>query len=311
MKILVYSPSGPEALRDALSERGVDEEIEVAHSIDEAKEKIGSADVLFAFRFPAELKPFARKLFWVQCLGAGVDGILEGGGLPEGVRLTRTIGPFGPEIAEYVFAEILYRERKVAVMREMQARREWRHLSTGTLRGKRMGIAGVGAIGGEIAGKALAFDMKVTGLTRSGRPLAGLEVVYTNDDWPEFVRDLDYLVLVLPHTADTHHLVGGSVFADMKETSVLVNVGRGPVVDEEALIEGLRRGRPGAAILDVFEEEPLPSTSPLWSMENVVVTSHLSGPTHAPDAADMFAKNLAHLRAGEPMEGEVPWGRGY
>lgn len=311
MKILVYSPQKPETLVDALRERGVDEEIEMARSLEEAAGKIATADVLFAFRFPAELKPLAKRLSWVQCLGAGVDGILEGGPLPEGVRLTRTIGPFGPEISEYVFAEILYRERRLSTMREMQSRREWRHIPTGTLRGKRIGIAGVGAIGGEIVRKALAFDMRVTGLRRSGGPVPGLEAVYTGDDWALFVADLDYLVLVLPHTGETHHLVGRDVLAAMKEASVLVNVGRGPVVDERALIEALQKGRPGAAILDVFEEEPLPASSPLWSMDNVVVTSHLSGPTHALDAADMFAKNLAHLKAGEPMEGEVPWGRGY
>lgn len=316
MNILLYTPSRTEpgraaALKDAIVALGVGDPIDTAASPAELEEKIPAAEALLCFRLPAASRPLAAKLRWIQCLGAGVDGILAGGGLPDGVRLTRVIGPFGPVMSEYVFAELLYREKTIARLRDQQAQKVWDPFDAGTLRQKKIGLAGLGAIGTEVARKALAFDMEVTGLSRTGAPVPGVSRVFTNDAWEDFVKDLDYLVLILPHTPHTHHLVGTRVLAAMKEGAVLVNVGRGAVVDETALVAALRSGKLGGAILDVFEKEPLPPESPLWTLPNVVVTPHLSGPTTIDDAARAFAKNLAHLNAGEPLEAEVDLSRGY
>jgi len=268
------------------------------------------ADILFSWRFPRELYAKAPRLRWVQCMGAGVEDIVAAE-LPRGVLVTRIVDQFGGMIAEYVFAELLARARRSDVLGAQQRERRWQHLVAGTLAGSCMGVAGLGSVGKEIVRKARAFDMRVYGMSRPDGALDLVDRAFEAGAWTDFVRDLDVLVLTLPLTAETEGSVGREVFRAMRPTATVVNVGRGKVVREAELIAALEAGEIGGAVLDVFEREPLPQESPLWSMPGVTVTPHVAGPSLDEDVARFFHENLERYLAARPLVGVVDRRQGY
>jgi len=310
LNILIYGRNA-ERYQDALRARGITDPVFAASDPDTARTYAAEADVLLSWRFPADLYREARRLRWVQCMGAGVEDIMAAQGLPEGVVVTRIVDQFGPMLAEYVFAELLARVRRIDRVRALQAQRRWEHFIAGTLQGQTIGVAGLGSIGAEIVRKARAFDMRVYGLSRTGTAGGLVDRHFGPVHWPQFVADLDVLVLTLPLTAQTRGVVNGEVLASMKPGSVLVNVGRGGLCPEAELIAALRAGRPGGAILDVFEVEPLPEASPLWEEPGVTVTPHVSGPSLTDEVTDFFVDNLRRLRGGEALQGVVDREAGY
>jgi glyoxylate/hydroxypyruvate reductase A len=311
LRILVYARSEPERIAQALTERGVLDPIVVASDAEGARRYIADVDVVFAWRLPPELYALGRRLRWVQGMGAGVEDIVAAEGLSPGVVVTRIVDQFGASIGEYVFGELLARVRRLDEARTLQRERRWHHFVADTLAGRLIGVAGLGSIGREIVRKARAFDMRVYGLSRTGRYAALVDRHFGPDAWPAFVRELDVLVLTLPLTPETRAVVGPEVLAAMRPESVLVNVGRGALVPEAALIDALGAGRPGGAILDVFEREPLDPESPLWTLAGVTVTPHVSGPSRTQDIAAFFAANLARFKRGETLVGIVDREAGY
>lgn len=309
LSILVYARD-PEPIAEAIRRRGVEAVVRTAHDADSARARIPEADVLFSWRLPPELYMLGRRLRWVQSMGAGVEDIMAAP-VPDGVHVTRIVDQFGVSIAEYVFAELLSRVRRLDDTRAWQRERKWHHFVAQSLAGRTVGVAGLGSTGREVVRKARAFDMKVTGLSRTGQHGGLVDRHFAPDAWLDFVRDLDVLVLTLPLTADTRSAVGADVLRAMRPESVLVNVGRGALVPEAALVEALRAGRPGGAILDVFEREPLPADSPLWSLPGVTVTPHVSGPSRMDDVAEFFVDNLGRLARGETLRGLVDRQVGY
>ena len=308
--ILVYARD-PEPIAEALRRRGVQDPIATAANAETARKRIPDAEVLFSWRLPPDLYALGRRLRWVQSMGAGVEDIVAASAMPEGVVITRIVDQFGVSISEYVMGELLSRVRRMDEVRAMQRDRRWGHFVAGSLEGRTVGVAGLGSIGREVVRKARAFDMRVYGLSRTGTSAGLVDRHFGPDAWEAFVRDLDVLVLTLPLTPETAGAVGPKVLAAMRPESVLVNVGRGALVPEAALIDALRRGRPGGAILDVFEREPLPSDSPLWDMQGVTVTPHVSGPSRTEDVTDFFVANFERLRRGEPLVGVVDRQAGY
>lgn len=309
--MLVYDRHDAEGYAQALRQLGVSARLAVASDPEAARALIPEADILLAWRFPPELYALARRLRWVQCTGAGVEDILAAPALAPEVLVTRVVDQFGPSIAEYVFAELLARVRRLDETRALQRARLWRPFVAERLAGRRMGVAGLGSIGREVVRKARAFDMAVDGLSRTGAHAHLVDRHYAPDAWQEFVAELDVLVLTLPLTPATRGVVDAHVLGAMRPGSLLVNVGRGALVREEDLVRALHAGRPGGAILDVFEREPLDPGSPLWEMPGVTVTPHVSGPSRTREVAAFFAENLARYGSGQPLLGLVDRKAGY
>jgi len=309
-QVLVYSRH-PEAPAELL--RRIDPSVRVvaAATREEAEPHLDNTQILFAWRFPPDLYGRMPQLKWVQSMGAGVEDILAAPGLSPDVAVTRIVDQFGGLIAEYVLSEVLALVKAHQRLRRQQAERRWEPFTVESLQGRTMGVAGLGSVGGAIVQRARAFDMRIFGLSRTKRPVRGVERQFGPDDWLHFVAELDYLVLALPLTPATHRVVDIRVLERMTPSAVLVNVGRGRLVDEAALIHQISSGRLGGAVLDVFEKEPLPPESPLWTLPGVIVTPHVSGPSLDEHVTTFFAENLRRHVAGEMLMGLVDRAAGY
>lgn len=244
-------------------------------------------------------------------MGAGVDDLVGNREMPEHIVCTRIVDQFGGPISEYVFAYLLYLSKDLKRIDTAQREQRWDPFVTTCLANKLIGIAGLGSIGQELVRKARAFDMTVYGLSHGTHNLNLVDRHFRPSQWQEFVRDLDILVLALPLTQATREIVDESVLTAMKAGAWLVNIGRGALISDPSLLDVLHRHHLGAAVLDVFTTEPLPATSEFWTMDNVHVTPHLSGPSLSTKVSEFFLANLRRYVAGEPMIGVVNRQTGY
>jgi phosphoglycerate dehydrogenase-like enzyme len=252
----------------------------------------------------------ATVLRWVQSTFAGVEELLRPGARSDYV-LTGVKGVFGPFMSEYVMGYILALERHFFAAYRNQQNRNWRRLPYNSLRGRLIGICGLGSIGRHLARTAEHFGLRVWGFKRTAKTVLEAERVFTGSEFDEFLSQPDYIVNTLPSTPATMHLFGEPAFRAMKKTAVLINIGRGDAVVEEALIRALQQGLIGGAVLDVFEQEPLPEDSPLWTLSNVVITPHNSGFSFPGDIVALFAENYRRFSTGDPLLYRVDFERGY
>lgn len=264
---------------------------------------IGSADILVTFgpMMADHVLAKAANLKWIQALGTGIDGIVDQPSLRRDVLVTNMHGFHGAPVSEAAIMSMLALSRDLPRALRSQRERKWVRFPATLLRGKTIGIFGVGAIAEELAPRCKAMGMTVVGITAAKRTVAGFDRMFARDQLVAAVRDLDYLVLLTPYTPETRHIVSAAVFAAMKPACFLVNLARGGVVDEAALIEALREKRIAGAALDVFAQEPLPEDHPFWSMDNVIITTHQGGffdeyPAHA---LPVVEENLRKFLAGE------------
>lgn len=279
---------------------------------DEVERSIDVADIVYCVpSFPAHLLKRGKKIRWIQLLAAGVDRLVPAVRELEGVLLTRSDVTYGDRIAEYVLARCLADAQRLRELDMKQRDAVWEPVTVHWLKGQTMGIAGVGSIGRVIADRARGMHMHVVGYAYTSREVAGFDHVYPGDQLPAFLSELDVLVLALPLTSATKGLISGDEFEIMKPSVLLVNVARGAIVDEAALIAALSEGRIRAAALDVFETEPLPKTSPLWQMRNVTVSAHFSGSDVPEELAEFFLDNLGRFIRGDTLQGTVDLTRGY
>jgi phosphoglycerate dehydrogenase-like enzyme len=202
--------------------------------------------------------------------------------------------------------------QRVPAYLDAQRRRRWMpDILPKRLGGTTMAIVGLGDIGREIARTARAVGMRVIGVSRSGRKLPEAHRVYRVSALARVLGEADWVVVVVPLTADTQGLIGEAELAAMRASAWLINVARGAVVDETALVAALRTRRIAGAVLDVFATEPLPADHPLWNLDNVVVTPHISGPSIPEEIAPVFGDNLRRFLAGRPLQNIVDRRRGY
>jgi phosphoglycerate dehydrogenase-like enzyme len=245
-------------------------------------------------------------LKWLQSASAGVDNPVFGQLVSRGVRLTTSHGQ-AVGMADYVVAGVLDHFQRGPERREAQAAHEWRRIATRELLDTRWLIIGFGAVGQAVATRAKAFGAQVIGVRRNqdADPLA--DRIVSPDSLADELADADVVVLACPLTPATRHMADSGFFADMKDDAVLVNVGRGGLVDETALLAGLDAGRPARAVLDVFETEPLPPNSPFWSHPRVSLTAHCSGVGVGQNDRnrDLFLDNLDRYLSGKPLRNEV------
>lgn len=290
------------------------------------------AEVIYGLAaFPPEQQSPALR--WIQLHSAGVEHLLDTAVWQRDLTITTASGIHAPNIAQYVFAQLLAWANRTPDWLRHQARAEWpknrwQKFSPTELRGQTLGILGYGSLGREIARLARAFGMAVLVTKGNARHIEDEGYVLPNTGDPEgrlpdriyppeatrsMLAECDFVVVTLPLTTKTHHLLDEEMFKAMKPASFLVNVGRGSIIYEEHLVKALKKGWIAGAGLDVFETEPLPQKSPLWTMENVILTPHISGftPHYDDRAVDLFAENLRRYRTGEPLLNVVDRDRGY
>jgi phosphoglycerate dehydrogenase-like enzyme len=293
----------------------------------------GGCDVLLAFRLPEDPLGCAPELKWIQLLSAGADRMLAGPLRNASIPVTTSSGIHATPIAEYIIGSILAYSHRFHVAIRAQLRRQWMRqaefmATVDEVRGKTIGIVGYGSIGRETARIAQALGVRVLALKRHpesrsdpgwcppglGDPEGRIPERFFGPDRREaMLAESDYVAVTLPLTDETHRFIGARELAAMKPEAYVVNVGRGGLIDQGALIEALRDRRIGGAGLDVFEREPLETQSPLWELENVILTPHISGANrgYMDKACELFSENLRRFRAGLPLLNKIDPELGY
>lgn len=287
----------------------------VTPSRDEQETCLADAQVVFG-SVPLDQLERARSIRWIHITSAGADRFVRSAIVRErGITLTNSSGCFGVPIAEHVFALMLGLTRRLTLAVRNQSRGEWvRPGPLGELLGNTVGILGLGDIGTEVARRANAFGMRVVAMRRrQGSRPPFVEALYGPEGTDEVVRASDFLVLCLPGTDATREILSRERIESMKPGSYVINIGRGSLIDEPALVAALRSGHLAGAGLDVFAKEPLPEESPLWQMENVLITPHTAGnsPVHPGRTTSLFTRNLERFVKGEPLENVVDLEWGY
>ena len=300
--------------------RGLAEGYEVVRATgdDAIRACLPETEIVLGFLPPA-LVSEAPRLRWLQSWSAGMDWLVEHEDFdpPPGLVVTSASGIHAVPIGEHVFALLLAFSRRLTLALRDQRDRRWGHGEDydGAFEwlGKRLVMIGAGSIGERVIGLAGAFGMSAVAVRQSGRETPGALRTVTPDGLADELPEADAVVAALPSTDATYRMLNAATFRAMKRGAVFVNVGRGETVDQYELAEALRSGHLGGAGIDVFEDEPLPASSPLWGMGNVIVTPHVAGdsPRYAERALDLFADNLARWRRGADLRNRVDLQAGY
>jgi phosphoglycerate dehydrogenase-like enzyme len=267
--------------------------------------------------FPGVWK-LAHQAKWVHSLSAGVEKVLYPEFIASPVPLTNARGVFKRSLAEFAILGMLYFAKRVRRLVENQRARQWDNFSVDFLRGKILGVVGYGEIGRECALLAKALGVQIHAVRRNPALSANdpiLDRIFPTNELHAMLAGVDALVAAAPLTPETRHMLSDKEFAVMKPSAIVMNVGRGPVIDESALIRALQQKLIAGAALDVFEVEPLAVESPLWDMDNVLISPHCTDRTHNPDWLDLsmqfFVENFRRYLEGEPLENVVDKQAGY
>ena len=260
----------------------------------------------------------APRLRWFHNAGAGVDRFDLAAIAARGLIMTNGSGVSAPNMAEHALGMMIALTRRFPQLMRAQLRHEWRdhetHREVGELQEQTLLIIGTGDIGQELARRAAAFGLRILGVRRrDGSPLPGFDAIFTVDRLATALAEADHVVVTVPETPRTRRLIDAAAFAAMKPGAMIYNVGRGGVIDPEALIAALDSGHLAGAGLDVTDPEPLPAASPLWDMPNVLITAHTSGatPRFWDRAGPLIADNIRRIRSGEPPHNLVDLREGY
>jgi D-2-hydroxyacid dehydrogenase (NADP+) len=256
------------------------------------------------YRVSNELLKQAVKLQWIQVMTAGVNHILDRPSLKKEVIVTSCRGIHGPQMSEMAVLLMLALNRDFPQVVRNQDQRQWKRWPGKLLFQKQVGILGMGVIGEAIADKCKCFGMTVSGIDIVERKIASVDAFYHPDKLPEVAGQVDYLILVAPSTPETRRIVGAKVLSRMKPTAYLINIARGELVDEEALIEALEGGKIAGAALDALPVEPLPADHPLWRVKNVIITPHVGGMSdiYCEQTLPIIEENLRRFMRGERRE---------
>ena len=300
MKLLILDHRA-EDYRKALAPKFPEVVFHAATKEEEVGKFIEEADAIFTFRLSDELLKRASKLKWIHAGTTGVDYIVNLPSLRKEIIITSTRGIHGPQVSEMAFLLMLALNRNLPEVTRNQDKGEWVRWPGKLLWKKKVAILGVGIIGEEIAKKSKAFGMEVFGIDIVRRKLECIDHFYGPEDIVTVAREVDYLVIVAPNTPQTEKLVGPKVLSAMKPTAFLLNLGRGELVDEEALVEVLKSGKIAGAGLDTYWQEPLPKGHPFWGMKNVIVSPHVAGMSdiYVEQALSIFEENLRRFVKGE------------
>lgn len=286
------------------------------------RKNAADADIILAMGMKRnslrELWPLARKVQWVHSLSAGVEKMLFPELVESSVPLTNAKGVFKRSLAEFALLGMLYFSKRVPRLLAQQRERKWEQFNVDWFPDRKVAIVGYGEIGQECAILAKPLGLKILAMRRRAELLANDPIVdkaFSASELHQMLGQSDYVIAAAPLTPDTRHMLSDAEFQAMKPSAVVINVGRGPVIHEEALIRALQEKRIAGAALDVFEQEPLASNSPLWGMNNVLISPHCTDRTADPDWLDLamqrFVGNFHRFVAGQPLEYLVNKRAGY
>ncbi len=327
VNILVSTPIGEENLNQitAVSQRIKVQDIWDLSRADyksdsSAKDKLdielADAEIVYGLRLPRDLIVRAPKLKWVQVMSAGVDRFLDSDFRRSPVILTNVSGIHATPISEFVMEQMLMFAKNAPFCFEQKQKKHWQHYAPSVLRGKTVGIVGLGNIGKEVARLSQAFGMRVVATRRSTprtQRARNVDLMLPRQELPRLLADSDYVVITLPYTHETHNLFGETELRAMKPSAYLINIGRGGIVDEDVLVRALSENWIAGAGLDVFATEPLPPESKLWELPNLLFSPHVSGDMedYIGHATEVFCKNLKRYLEGKRLFNMVDKQRGY
>ena len=290
-----------------------DNEVLQVHTLEELRAAGAEAEVLYG-GLPEELWDAFPRLRWIQCQGAGMERQLFPALVESEVIVTNAAGIHAPYCAEHAFALLLGLARGIQLYTRDQLARRWQGRPLVEIGGWTLGLVGLGGFGREMARRGAGFNMHVLGLDPyCAEAPPHVDELLAPGGLPDLLRRSDVVMLACPLTPETRHLIDAEALAQMKPTAYLISVTRGGVVDEAALIDALRAGRIAGAGLDVFEVEPLPADSPLWEMENVILTPHSAGRSQnrPRPTVELFCDNLRRYREGRPLRNVVDKEAGF
>jgi len=320
LKVLVctqYDPMIMERIRKRFPEVTVD----VVTGDDQLLMALPESDILYLQKeisreISAKMAPLiagSKRLKWIQWGYTGLDRLRPFEPLWKQLLITNTKGIMAETIADYVILVIQLLHREFLRVMKNQTNKVWERWPFDNPRGKTLGIIGLGSIGKEVARRAKFFRMKVIGLVRRSISLDHVDSLFLQTELRKFLGESDVVVLCAPLTPETNGLIGEEALSWMKSKSYLVNVARGKIVDEEALVKAIKSGHLAGAALDAFAQEPLSPESELWSLDNVIITPHLAGLSrdYPPKVLDLFCENLERFIEGKDLINVLEKGRGY
>ncbi len=285
-----------------------------------AREKLdrllAEAEVVFGLRLPQNIIRRAPKLKWIQVMSAGVNRFLDAEMVASPVTLTNVSGIHATSIGEFVLMLMLTLAKGAPLCFQLKQERQWKRFPPAVLRTKTVGIVGLGHIGREVARLSKAFHMRVLATRRSAKQAGRaryVDMLLPRERLPQLLGQSDFVVLALPLTSETNKLLGAKELRAMKPTAYLINIARGEIVDEAALVRALEERWIAGAGLDVFTTEPLPPDSKLWSLPNVILSAHISGmmEDYTERATEVFCENLKRYVNGQRLRNMVNKKRGY
>lgn len=257
----------------------------------------------------------AVSLKWIMVMSAGLEKMPFGSIAEKNILVTNARGIHKIAMAEYTIGMLLQYEKRLKLLMENEGRENWeRRINVGELNNKTMLIIGTGAIGGEVARLSKAFNIKTIGINRNGQSVEYIDSIHILDELENVLPQADYIVSVLPSTKETQGFLKEGHFKKMKESAVFMNIGRGDLYEEETLLEALRNHEIAHAVLDVFQQEPLPAGHPFWKLDNVTVTPHLSSKTqnYLPRSFEIFEHNFEeYIKGGSKYINVIDLKRGY
>ena len=276
-------------------------------------EQTARTEVLMAYDAPPRLLSAMPNLRWVQAMTAGVEQWLALADLPANLALTCARGTHEESMPENIIGALFYVAKPYAQAAENQKQAKWVRTIAQPLTGKTLGILGLGAIGGRVARIAQSLGMRVIGTKRRTAPMEHVAAVFSPEQTRTVLAESDFVVLLLPATAETDNFMNAERLSMMKPTAWLFNFGRGHLINDDHLVDAVKAGRIAGAMLDVFREEPLPAAHPFWRTERIIVLPHIGGPHPQRDrfVARLFVENLGRFLDGKPLRELVDRRTGY
>jgi len=311
-KVLFFDPQDVEVYRTLLEKHVPEAEFFFCQNREEIEKYAPQAEVaLVEMSFPQDLFKKMPKLKWVQVMAAGVEKFIQNAEQFRNIPVCRVLGVFGKYMAEYVLAYVLYFSQNISRVVEAQKERRWDPFLMEFAHRKTLGVLGLGYIGSVVAQKAKALGMRTISWDMVRRDAAFIDRQFGAGEMKGFLKEADFVVSTLPATPQTNNLVNRETFRTMKKTAYFINISRGAIVDEEALVEALKTNTISGAVLDVMKQEPPPLESPLWDCPNLILSAHISGPNLPEDMVEIFKENFQRYLKKEPLIGLINFERGF